>query len=97
MANRIELCGRLTQAPQLRTTPAGTALLRIMVECGGPQSELAISVVMVGERARALAAHLAVGRGVRARGSLRAMAGRGGPLRTAIEVVADEIALAESD
>jgi len=95
MANRIELCGRLTQAPELRTTPAGTAVLRIAVECGSPEGELTMSVMMAGEPARAVAASLAPGSEVRVIGSLRAIGGRSPALRT-IEVIADEIAPVES-
>lgn len=95
MANIIELCGRLTQAPELRTTPAGTAILRIAVECGTPEGELTMSVVMAGEPARAIAAGLAAGSEVRVIGSLRAIGGRDRAPR-AIEVIADEIAPVES-
>jgi len=95
--NRIELCGRLTHAPELRTTPAGTPWLRLMVDCGVPGSELALSVVMVGERARTLAPSLRTGRVVRAMGSLRAVRGRirAGLAQAALEVVADEITPAD--
>jgi primosomal replication protein N len=95
MANRIELCGRLTEAPELRTTPAGTAVLRIAVECGSREGELTMSVVMAGEPARTVAASLALGSEVRVIGSLRAIGGGSRALRT-IEIVADEIALVES-
>lgn len=97
MANRIELRGKLTRAPLLRVTPAGTALLKLMVECGSPGSDLTMSVVMIGEKARSLAADLVVGRVVRATGSLRSIGGQGGQLRNSIEVVADEIALVGPD
>jgi hypothetical protein len=57
-----------------------------------------MNVVMTGERARAIAAELAVGREVRATGSLRATAARGGAIaRGSVEVVADEISLARAD
>lgn len=81
------------QAPELRTTPAGTPLLRLMVECGAPGSELALSVVMAGERARTLAVSLRAGGEVRAVGSLRAVRGRtrAGLMQAAVEVVAGEI------
>lgn len=95
MPNRIELCGRLTEAPELRTTPAGTAVLRIAVECGAPEHELTLSVVMAGQPARAVAANLALGIKVRVIGSLRAIGERSRAPR-AIEVVADQIALVET-
>jgi len=96
---RIELCGRLMQAPELRTTPAGTPLLRLMVDCGAPGSELALSVVMAGERARTLAVSLRPGGEVRVTGSLHAVRGRGrtrgGLVQAAVEVVAGEITPAD--
>jgi primosomal replication protein N len=98
VGNRIELRGKLARAPELRTTPAGTALLRIVVDCGAPENELIMNVVMTGERARAIAAELVVGREVRATGSLRATVARGGAIaRGTVEVVADEISLARPD
>jgi hypothetical protein len=83
------------QAPELRTTPAGTPLLRLMIDCGSSGSELALSVVMVGERARILAALLRPGGEVRAIGSLRAVRGRtrGG----LVEVIAGEIEVRSAD
>ena len=97
MPTRIELCGRLMQAPELRTTPAGTPLLRLMVDCGAPGSELALSVVMAGERARTLAVSLRPGGEVRVTGSLHAVRGRtrGGLVQAAVEVVAGEITPAD--
>jgi hypothetical protein len=85
------------QAPELRTTPAGTPLLRLMVDCGAPGSELTLSVVMVGERARTLAVSLRAGGEVRATGSLRAVRGRtrGGLVQAGVEVVAGEITPAD--
>jgi primosomal replication protein N len=97
--NKIELCGRLMQAPELRTTPAGTPLLRLMIDCGAPGNELALSVVMAGERARTLAASLRPGGEVKAMGSLRAVRGRlrGGLGQAAVEVVAGQIQLGSAD
>jgi len=87
------------QAPELRTTPAGTPLLRLMIDCGASGSELAMSVVMVGERARTLAASLRPGGEVRAIGSLRAVRGRtrGGLVQAVVEVVAGEIEIRSAD
>jgi len=97
VANRIELRGKLTQAPELRITPAGTAVLRIAVECGLPESELRMNVVMTGDRARTIASELAAGCEIRATGSLRATMVRSGLPRSSIEVVADEISLVRPD
>lgn len=84
------------QAPQLRITPAGTALLRLVVDCGEPGGALALGIVMTGEAARVIAPQLRSGQQVRATGTLRAVKGRGGGgiVETGIEVVADEITLA---
>jgi primosomal replication protein N len=85
------------QAPELRTTPAGTPLLRLMIECGAPGNELALNVVMAGERARTLAASLRPGGEVKAVGSLRAVRGRSrsGLVQAALEVVAGQIEIGE--
>jgi primosomal replication protein N len=94
VATRVELRGRLIQRPELRTTPAGTAFLRCEVDCGENAGELVLSVVMAGDRARALTGLMA-GREVRATGALRAIRGRleGRGIRHSIEVVAEEIVL----
>jgi hypothetical protein len=58
VANRIELLGRLINPPELRTTPAGTPFLRLLVDCGAADGELVLSVVMAGGGARGGAARL---------------------------------------
>jgi primosomal replication protein N len=98
VANRIELCGRLANPPSLRVTPAGTAVLSLVVDCGEKAGELQMPVVMTGEPARALAARLRQGLAVCACGSLRPTHARDrmGAARFGLEVLADEITLAES-
>jgi single-stranded DNA-binding protein len=92
-SNRIELWGRLLNPPELRTTPSGTPLLRLQVECGGPGEELSLPVVMVGETARATAAQLRSGQELRVAGRLRPVArgAQAGVARQAVEVLANEI------
>ena len=81
MANRVELCGRLANPPALRVTPAGTPVLRLVVDCGATAGELA------------LAQSLKAGAQIRACGTLRAVRGRTGAglANVGIELVADEI------
>jgi single-stranded DNA-binding protein len=92
-SNRIELWGRLVNPPELRTTPGGTPLLRLQVECGAPGEELRLPVVMVGEAARATAAQLRSGQELRVAGRLRPVARstNAGVARQSVEVLANEI------
>ena len=98
VANRIELCGRLANPPSLRVTPAGTAVLNLVVDCGEKTGELRMPVVMAGESARTLAPRLSQGLMVRASGSLRPIhsRSRAGAASPGVEVIADEIALADA-
>jgi primosomal replication protein N len=89
-ANRIELSGRLLAEPELRITPTGTPVLRILVECGDAPEMLALGVVMAGERGRAVCAGLRRGGVVEVSGRLRMAASRGAP-NAGVEVVADRI------
>lgn len=93
MAIRVDLRGQLTQAPEVRITPAGTPMLRLEVDCGETGRELVMVVVMVGERARELASRLQRGREIRVTGTLRPVRGRLGSRigQPGIEVMADEI------
>ena len=88
MAARIELGGVLIAAPELRVTPAGTPILRLMIDCGDAPGELVLSVVMTGESVRAIATGLGIGSRVQASGTLRALRGS---RPQAFEVVADQI------
>jgi primosomal replication protein N len=96
VANRIELCGRLANPPSLRMTPAGTAVLSLVVDCGDKAGELRMPVVMAGEPARELASRLSQGVAVRARGSLRPTRARAGAASPGVEVIADEIMLEDA-
>jgi primosomal replication protein N len=88
--NRIELEGRVLQAPETRTTPAGTPILRFTVECGEPGEELRLGIVSVGELALAAKPLVERSSNVRVIGRLRALKGK---LKTdaVIEVVATSI------
>jgi primosomal replication protein N len=95
VANRIELCGRLANPPSLRVTPAGTAVLSLVVDCGERAGELRMPVMMAGERVRELASRLSQGLAVRACGSLRPILARNraGAASLGVEVIADEITI----
>jgi len=90
VANRIELAGRVTRAPELRVTPAGTPVLNFSVECAEPPEKLSLEVVMTGEAARAIAAQLRRGSEVAVEGRLRASAARAIAV-AGVEVVASRI------
>jgi len=61
------------------------------VKCGAAGDELALTITLVGDRARELAAALKPGSEVRATGSLRTLKGRSeSPI---IEVMADSVEL----
>jgi primosomal replication protein N len=74
--NKIELVGRLVSAPELRTTPAGTPVLRLEVNCGEGREILKLGVVMAGEGAREIGARIAAGATVKVTGTLRTVRGR---------------------
>jgi hypothetical protein len=85
----------------LRVTPAGTAVLSLTLDCGAKTGEMLLPVVITGEAARELGPRLRLGASVRASGSLRATPSRiraGSPNAavSGVEVVADEIVLAET-
>ena len=92
--NRIELEGRLIDQPEVRITPAGTAVLRFTVECGTPGEELRLGIVMTGESALAAKQLLEPGRQVKVIGRLRALKGS---LKkdSGFEVVAESIERSE--
>jgi single-stranded DNA-binding protein len=92
--NRIELEGRLIDQPEVRITPAGTAVLRFTVECGAPGETLRLGIVMTGESALRAEQLLEPGRQVRVIGRMRALKGS---LKkdTGLEVVAESIERSE--
>jgi primosomal replication protein N len=94
--NRIELEGIVVEPPEIRTTPAGTAVLRFRVECGGRGEELRLAIVTVGEAALAAKALVERGRQVRVIGRMRALKGRMKAGAT-LEVVAESIERNESE
>jgi hypothetical protein len=81
----------------VRVTPAGTAVLSLVVDCGAKAGDLLMPVVMTGDEARAIASRLKNGIVVRIRGSLRATQSRMRSVMTGlgVEVVAEEIKLAD--
>ena len=98
---RIEVCGRVAGRPVLRVTPAGTAVLSLTVDCGANPGEMLLPVVITGQAAREIGSRLRLGAAVRASGSLqptlsRARAGSFNAAVHSVEVVADEVTLAEA-
>ncbi len=79
--------------PELRTTPAGTSVLRITVDAGDGPGDLALAVVMTGEAAQRLRPDLKAGTGVVVKGSLKAVRRRlkSGLIEVEYEVMADSI------
>lgn len=82
--------------PELRTTPAGTSVLRIQVEAADEPGAFALAAVMTGEEARLRAGILRSGMEVMVKGTLRATRRRlkSGLTEIAYEVVADSIEVA---
>ncbi len=84
----------MTGEPELRTTPAGTSVLRITIE--GP-GEVGIPVVMTGESAVRLRTTLKAGGETRVKGTLKLVRRRlrSGLAETGYEVAADSIEIEE--
>ncbi len=91
--NRIELTGKVVSAPELRTTPNGTPVMRFEVDCSEGRERLRLEVVMAGGLARELGGRLRAGSMVQVAGALRALRGHisSGPAAAGVEVVASEI------
>ncbi len=90
--NRIELVGKVVAAPELRTTPTGTPVVRIEVDCGDGRELLRLGVVMAGQGAREVSARIGAGAAVKVTGTLRAVRGRAWSSATSgVEVLASEI------
>ena len=88
--NKIDLWGRIHGEPELRITPAGTSVLRIVVDAA---KDLILSAVMTGEEAARIRPSLRVGSEVMVKGSLKAVRRRmkSGLIDIAYEVIADSI------
>jgi primosomal replication protein N len=96
--NRIELIGIVLAVPELRTTPAGTSILRIEVSSGEGPDTLRLGIVMTGTKADELVsrmgagATIGTGATIKVTGELRPARERRGPLaRPEVEVLAQEI------
>ncbi|MGA7762751.1 MAG: hypothetical protein WCA59_13475 [Candidatus Binataceae bacterium] len=84
--------GIVASTPEVRTTPTGTPVLTIEVNCGEGREILKLGVVMAGGDARELGARIAAGATVKVTGTLRAMRGRAwSSAAVGIEVLATEI------
>lgn len=92
--NRIDLWGRVLGEPELRTTPAGTAVLRITV-AGDSEGDLALVVMASGELAQQIGPRLKAGCEVKVGGTLKAVRRRlkSGLADLIHEVAADSIAI----
>lgn len=79
--------------PELRITPAGTAILRIMVDCAERKGELVLPVVITGEQAVQLKSRLKSGNEVRVEGTLKPVRRKlaSAMVETALEVMARSI------
>ena len=84
-------------SPALRVTPAGTAVLSMVVDCGTKAGELMMPVVMTGESVRAIASRMKSGDAVQIQGSLRPLHSRSrtGTTSLGVEVVANDVTLAD--
>jgi primosomal replication protein N len=84
-------------SPALRVTPAGTAVLSLIVDCGAQVGELMMPVVMTGESARAIASRLKDGIEVEVHGSMRRLQSRSGigAASLGVEVVANDLKIVE--
>src|SRR5437879_5694053 len=91
--NTIELWGCVQGEPELRVTPAGNAVLRIVVDAGREKDSLTLAIVMTGDTAKALGARLRTGVSVRVKGSLRPARrrSRSGVMEEVTEVEAQSI------
>jgi primosomal replication protein N len=91
--SKIELVGVAVSAPEVRTTPAGTPVLRVEVNCGEGREVLKLAVVMAGADARAVGERIGAGATLRVIGTLRAVhGGRWSSAQSgAVEVLASAI------
>jgi primosomal replication protein N len=90
--NRIELVGFVLAVPVLRTTPAGTPVLRIEISSGDGPDTLRLGIVMAGGKAAEVGGRIAAGATIQVIGKLRPSRERKTPLKGyGVEVLADEI------
>ena len=88
----------MASAPELRTTPTGTPVLRIEVDCGEGRELLRLGVVMAGEGAREIGARIGAGAAVKVTGTLRAVRGRSwSSAGSGVEVLANGISEAVAE
>lgn len=93
MASRIELSGRVATDPELRTTPAGTSVLRFTIDCSEGGNQLKIDVVVKGSESKKLAAKMRRESKIRVEGILRQVSRqlRSGLAENSYEVVASTV------
>lgn len=100
--NRVVITGNVTRDPELREGASGTSVLSMSVAVNdrrrntesGDWEEVAnfVDVTMFGNRAKAIAGHLARGTRVAVEGRLRWQSWeRDGQKRAKLDVVADEV------
>jgi primosomal replication protein N len=79
--------------PELRITPGGIAVLRVVVDCANANNRFTIAVVMTGDAALNAEAKLKIGSGIRVEGALRAVHRRlgSGLVEKEFEVMASRI------
>lgn len=85
--------------PELRTTPAGRSVMRMMVECANQPGAFALPVLLTDEDAERLRAKLRNGVRVKVAGSLTQVSRRlkSGILETGFEVKADSIVIEDGE
>ncbi|HYA34242.1 MAG TPA: single-stranded DNA-binding protein [Candidatus Binataceae bacterium] len=93
MASRIELSGRVATDPELRTTPAGTSILRFEIDCSEGDNRLRIDVIVTGSESKKLATTMRRESKIRVEGSLRQVSRRlkSGIAERSYEVVASTV------
>ena len=93
--NRIEVWGEILDPPDFRITPAGTAILRVRIDCGERAGELVLPIVMMGADAESARESIRKGARAHAQGSLKALKRRlgSGMIEISYEVIAESIGL----